>query len=1179
MDAAGNPLLDEQNPWPGLAAYDETDARFFNGRIAEVDELFRLIGLSPLVAFYGKSGLGKTSLLQAGLMPKLRAAHFLPVLIRIDYSATAGSAMEQIALCLFAELAGVGAEYASRASGESLWCYLHRRDLEFWSGDNHPLVPVFVLDQFEELYSQGGRDPKRQAVIKLELASLFENLEPPELAPITERSSRSGLNTTAHRYRTLISFREDYLPEFKQWARDLPALLKRELRLLPMSRRTAVEAVEKSGQAILLPDTADAIVDFIGNISQSQGETDKTIEPVLLSLCCYRLNLKRPLEGGIRKPIDSVLLHDFGEGILEEFYHEALAGMPDSVAMFIEDDLIQGNRYRGSFPRDEAIAQGKISEGQLRELTDKHRLLRIVQQADTARIELVHDRLVGLASKSRDQRLALARQEEERRGLTEARRIVEGRRLKASVVALIGFLLLLTLVSAYAFYKRDVANSNALRANALLLSLKGQSIISGERPDIPKNIEKGLLTVLAAHRLSSSHDVKAKNESFDALQWEHRLLLRLLFLRDAGNRIAAVAFSPDSQRIISGSGDNSLRLWDAVSGNLLREIKDKHQGGISSLAFSPDGLQIVSGSGDKRMRLWDAASGKLLREFKDGHTDGVSSVAFSPDGRWLVSGSWDKTLRIWDATSGMTIGQPLMGHSKGVTSLAVSPDGRRIVSGSEDKSLRLWDLATGKPLGEALIGHDEVVTSVAFSPDRRLIVSGSGDTTMRLWDAVTGVSLGEIRNGHTEGITSVVFSPDSQWIVSGSWDKTVRLWNVASREPRGNLMYGQTGGVVSLAFSSKGWRIVTGGWGKTLCLLNASIDKLWGEPLTGHTKGVNSLAFSPDGKRIISGSGDKTLRLWDAATGKTLGVAAGHAERISSVAFSPDGRLLVSGSGDKTLRLWKAATGKSMGEPLVGHAGAVSSVAFSPDGPRIVSGSEDKTLRLWDAATGKSVGEPLVGHAGAVSSVAFSPDGRRIVSGSRDKTLRLWDAATGKSVGEPLVGHDGAVSSVAFNPNGQLIASGSEDKTLRLWDAATGQAVGEPLQRHFARVTSVAFSPDGQLIASGSGDKTLRFWDAATGKSVGEPLIGHEGSVSSVTFSPDGQLIASGGWDTTLLLQPVEHEDWAKALCKKLSHNMSLIEWQDMVSSDIPYVCQCPELPIRPDNHELSAEPKRCPPR
>ncbi|KAF5344466.1 hypothetical protein D9758_014162 [Tetrapyrgos nigripes] len=439
---------------------------------------------------------------------------------------------------------------------------------------------------------------------------------------------------------------------------------------------------------------------------------------------------------------------------------------------------------------------------------------------------------------------------------------------------------------------------------------------------------------------------------------------------DTGSEVEGISVSPDGTRIVSGSKDGTVRIWDAQTGTAIGEPLQGHEDWVQSVAFSPDGARIVSGSDDRTVRIWDAQTGTAIGEPLQGHEDWVQSVAFSPDGARIVSGSRDFTVRIWDAQTGTAIGEPLQAHEHRVQSVAFSPDGARIVS------VRIWDAQTGTAIGESLQGHEDWVQSVAFSPDGARIVSGSCDRTVRIWDAQTGTAIGEPLQGHEHRVQSVAFSPDGARIVSGSSDRTVRIWDA------------QTGTAI-------------------------------GEPLQGHERWVKSVAFSPDGARIVSGSDDSTVRIWDAQTGTAIGEPLqGHEDSVQSVAFSPDGARIVSGSDDRTVRNWDAQTGTAIGEPLQGHEDRVKSVAFSPDGARIVSGSHDRTVRIWDAQTGTAIGEPLQGYEYWVQSVAFSPDGARIVSGSDDRT------------GEPLQGHQNFVQSVAFSSSGAQILSGSSDRAV-----------------------------------------------------------------------------------------------------------------------------------------------------
>ncbi|KAG6834378.1 hypothetical protein H0H93_010039, partial [Arthromyces matolae] len=208
------------------------------------------------------------------------------------------------------------------------------------------------------------------------------------------------------------------------------------------------------------------------------------------------------------------------------------------------------------------------------------------------------------------------------------------------------------------------------------------------------------------------------------------------------------------------------------------KVLDGHTQGVTSVAFSSDGSRIVSGSWDKSVRVWDAPTGQELKVL-DGHTHGVVSVAFSGDGNCIVSGSFDNSVRVWDAPTGHQL-KVLDGHTQGVTSVAFSSDGSRIVSGSWDKSVRVWDAPTGQEL-KVLDGHTHGVVSVAFSGDGNHIVSGSFDHSVRVWDASTGHQL-KVLEGHTEALSSVAFLSDGSHIVSGSYDQSVRVWDVSTRQ-------------------------------------------------------------------------------------------------------------------------------------------------------------------------------------------------------------------------------------------------------------------------------------------------------------------------------------------------------------------------------------------------------------
>jgi WD40 repeat protein len=533
-----------------------------------------------------------------------------------------------------------------------------------------------------------------------------------------------------------------------------------------------------------------------------------------------------------------------------------------------------------------------------------------------------------------------------------------------------------------------------------------------------------------------------------------------------------------------------------------RQIAVVHDGStLESAEFSPDGRRIVTASYDNTARIWDAATGALLTVLH-GHDAPIEHAAFSPDGRRVVTASNDKTARIWDAATGEQVAV-LSGHVEGVMHAAFSADGLRVVTASDDTTARVWNAATGKPLA-VLSGHTDNVGTAEFSPDGRRILTASTDKTARIWDAATGAPL-VIFSGHADRLRAAAFSPDGRHIVTAAWDKTARIWDAFSGAQLA-VLSGHRALLNSVAYSPDGSQIVTASNDNTVRIWNAATGAQ-SAVLSGHTEAVTWARFSPDGSRIVTSSFDKTARVWDSGAAARLGVLTRHDDVAVAARFSADGRRIVSSSFDGTAQVLDAATGRQL--VLVSQSKEIFMADFSPDGRLIVTAAVDGA-RLWDSVSGAPVAV-LSGHDGFVMAAHFSPDGRRIVTASRDKTLRTWDAASGA----PLVsfsGHTDFVVSAEFSADGRRIVSASSDRTARIWDAATGKQLGV-LVGHEKRLASAAYSPDQTRIITASFDKTARIWDAVTGAQL--MVLAHDGFVLSGAFSPDGRRIVTASGDNT----------------------------------------------------------------
>jgi len=596
----------------------------------------------------------------------------------------------------------------------------------------------------------------------------------------------------------------------------------------------------------------------------------------------------------------------------------------------------------------------------------------------------------------------------------------------------------------------------------------------------------------------------------------------------------SAALSPNGRLALTGSRDQTARLWECSTGQLCA-ILQGHTDAVTSVAFSPDGRLALTGSLDQTARLWDTSSSEL-HAILQGHTGEVWSVAFSPDGRLALTGSTDQTARLWDTSSG-GLHAILAGHVDRVTSIAFSPDGRLVLTGSDDRTARLWDSNTGQ-LYAVLQGHIDKVNVVAFSPDGRLVLTGSNDQTVRLWDTSSG-ELHAILAGHANIVLSAAFSPDGRLVLTGSDDQTARLWHTSSGELHA-VLRGHIGLVRRVMFSPDGQLAFTGDTVGMARLWESNTGQLH-SILQGHAGHVEGVAFSPDGKVVLTASTDQTARLWDTTTRQSYTAVQGHTHYVNSVAFSPDGQRVLSGSSDRTARLWNSSTGE-LHVMLWGHTSRVTSVAFSPDGQLVLTGSSDQTARLWNSSTGELCAI-LQGHTDQVSSVAFSPDGRLTLTGSLDQTARLWDSGTG-GLHAVLQGHTQLVECVAFSPDGRLALTGSWDQTARLWDSSTGE-LRAILQGHASQVSSVAFSPNGQLVLTGSFDRTARLWDSGTGE-LRTILQGHTDRVRFVAFSPDGQLALTSdlrGWTFFWQLQQADRPQCLGLYI--IADTISSLFWQD----------------------------------
>lgn len=564
-----------------------------------------------------------------------------------------------------------------------------------------------------------------------------------------------------------------------------------------------------------------------------------------------------------------------------------------------------------------------------------------------------------------------------------------------------------------------------------------------------------------------------------------------VILRGHTGNVRNAIYSPDNKLIVSASGDETIRLWDAKTGKCLNTF----EGYYDPVAFSPDGKLLVSGSEDNTISIWDVSTGTVISTMT-GHHDVVNSVAFSPNGVLLVSGSEDNTISIWSVKTGEML-RIIEGHSERVNSVSFSSDGNYIVSASKDKTIKIWNSETGRYV-MTLIGHMESVASAVFSPDNLRVYSYSWDGTARIWSSKTGECIRIIReNAEGYGFCNAVFSPSGRYMAAISETSIIKkatnttpemsqeidvlkIWDISTgmciRE------FGEIEFNSNISFSPNEKFIAISQYNHLIRIIGTDEKKHYLN-LSGHWGVVNSVTFSYDGKLLLSSSFDQTVRLWDAESGVCLMTTNDPKESYTSALFSPDAKHFVTTSTDHSkksiIRIWETNTGKSI-RTLQGQPGGVFYAGYCLDGKTIISvsytsASYDTNIRYWDAETGeclKSVNDYFINPS------QISPNGKYYVfvpDNSRN-SIELWDLEKRERLHSIVDGHKDQILAIAFSPDSKYVVTGSGDGTTKIWSVESGKHI-KTLTYLLYAIRSIAFSPDGKRIAVAPGHNDIAIFD------------------------------------------------------------------------------------------------------
>ncbi len=1130
------------NPYVGPRSFRTGETMY--GRECETLELLDLIIAERIVLLYSPSGAGKTSLIQAALLPKLREEGFnvLPTM-RVSaepppLSPPPGSrpgGQVTTALNRFVLSTLLSLEEKLPQDKRLPISTLARMTFDSYLQQRAELAdssPVLIFDQFEEILT----------------------LDPTNLAAKTAFFEQIG-NALRDRERwALFSMREDYFAGLDPYLKSIPTRLATTYRLDLLGINAAREAIQKPPRNSGVDFTDAAATKLVNDLRQVQVQRPDGsmelqpgpyVEPVQLQVVCFRLWDKLP---AAQNSIQEKDIADVGDvnTALAGFYATTVSNVATAsgvserkVREWVDRQLITEQGIRGQVLMEREASRG-LSNQAIRLLEDAH-LVRADERRGATWFELAHDRLIEPVRRDNavwfSEHLLEFQQNAvdwDRRGrpdglLLAAAQLQEANKwskIHAAELTANEHEFLQASNEAQATREREARQNRRIRFLAI-----GATILSALAL-------VAFVVALAQFGAANASAQDARNAQATAVaneQEAHRQRQEVI-TQDRVSKMVSASLSqlevdPEVSLLLAAEAysttqdvqtDDALR--QALIASRLRDTLEGHTAQVLNASVSRDGARIASGGADGTARVWDI-QGNLLATLS-GLGGTVWSAVFNSAGNLLATTD-DDGVRLWDANclgagdNQACLLSKLQGHTGRVYSAAFSPDDSQLVTAGQDQTAIVWNTVTGEQ-ERVLRGHKSIVNSAQYSPDGSKIVTASADQTLRVWDLANCAPECAFREftGPAGSIWNASFSPDGKSVIAASDDQNAYKFDLET----GNVvtyLVGHTDSVFGAVFTPDGRRVVTASADGTARLWDAEYGTLLAI-FRGHSGNVNSVAITPGGDLIVTSSDDGTIKLWNEYSGAELTTVRGHDSKIFSIAYSADGKRIVTSSQDRSAGVWDPTTGQELWAPLYGaHDGWVLDANFNPDATRVVTASDDGTVRVWQlegcsAADGLCPSPPFVLGNGAIPEHAvFSPDGTRILIAGSDGKLRLLDA-TGLSELPFVETNFGNLTSAVYNADGSRIVTAGVDGTAHVLDAANGSDL-LTLRGHAGALTSAAFSADGNWIVTGSEDRTARVWDAATGVEK-FTLRGHNGSVSAVAFNPDGSLIVTASADKTARL-------------------------------------------------------------
>jgi len=1035
-------------PYVGLRPFEEEHRSYFFGRERDQRLIIANLLAAPLTILYGASGVGKSSVLMAGVIPQLhRDRPRTPVILFRDW------ARPDYAEALAARC--VEAAWATAVNQPKPSPSLPLDEILRECGEAAKATVLVVFDQFEEyfLYNPKTSDPNSFEV-----------------------AFARAVNRDEVDVGFLVALREDGLTKLDRFQERIPNLLGNRLCLHHLDKagaRTAIReplrvwnATGGAGADPLPVSIEDALVeDLIAqvgigkvNVGRAGGSggrggvdvADEMIEAPFLQLVLTRLWDEERRHGSTVLRLATLTALDGAEAIVRGHLDDAMRELDEpakAACARIFDRLVTPSGAKIACSESDllAFAGPLAAHVPLRALCDaRYRILRATagspDRADETHYEIFHD---VLAPAILDWRTRFVAAEEQARALREARDQASRKFARRGLVAVLTLLAFALTGWGVAFYKLRAANwilageqaSKLVRTEpreALAMAVDAAQELYRPLEQAPPALEDALRRTVQP---GMNHELQLESDVYD------------------------VAYHP-TQPLLAIATQNGAQLWALSPGGAARPVRNftiPEKAKVWRVAFVGAGDRLVTSAGQTAY-LWDVADPSTpLARFDNGSYI-FSALAISRDGRLLAASGnpkspTDRMIRVWslDPPSALPIATIPLGGAW-VMGLDFSADGCCIATAAVERGGKarswneVWSVATGaRILSLPCTGPGDAIT---FTPDGKGLVTAGRDGLARTVRPASGDLLAILAERATQPPPAAPTEMASPATECPQPPPAAIPWSV--------------------------------------------------QVLAGHEDRLRDVAVSQDGLRVASSSADRTLRIWDAETGEILFIFPGHAGWVEGVAFSPDGRFVVSASRDDTVRLWNIA----------GHTGSVNGVAFSPDGHSLATASGDRTVRIWNVEAGRpSLSRVLSGYDEGVFRVSFSRDGQLLATADFDSEARLWDLADGREV-RRFVGHRDQLRDVAFDDTGALLATASADGTARLWRVDGGKDPVATVSHEGGQVFSVFFDPRGDAFVTGGEDGFIRRWDFS-GKPL-DRIAGPKGAkILSAAMSPVDRTVAA----------------------------------------------------------------------